>query len=80
METNHFLGQFQHKYMFHVIEQAIKEMHRLQHLKRIIQIKEGEEENNVKIIKEEKLKGHHNQIKNKEIIILKMLLEATKAH
>jgi len=66
--------------MFHVIEQAIKEMHRLQHLKRIIQIKEGEEENNVKIIEEEKLKGHHNQIKNKEIIILKMLLEATKAH
>jgi hypothetical protein len=80
METNHFLGQFQHKYMFHVVEQAIKEMHRLQHLKRIIQIEEGEEEDNVKIIEEEKLKGHRNQIKNKEIIIFKMLLEATQAH
>ncbi len=79
METNHFLGWFQHKYMFHVVEQAIKEMHRLQHLKGIIQI-EGEEENNVKIIEEEELKGHHNQIKNKEIIILKMLLEAIEAH
>lgn len=44
METNHSLGQFQHKYMFHVVEQVIKEMHQLQHLKSIIQIEEGEEE------------------------------------
>ncbi len=50
METNHFLVQLQHKYMFHVVEQAIEEMHRLQHLKGIIQIQEGEEEDNVKII------------------------------
>ncbi len=71
METNHFLGQFQHKYMFHVVEQIMKKMHQLQHLKGIIQIEEGEEENNVNIIEEEELKGHHNQIKNKEIIILK---------
>jgi len=80
METNHFLGQFQHKYIFHVVEQAIKEMHWLQHLKCIIQIEEGEEEDNVKIIEEEKLKGHHNQIQNKEIILLKMFLETTQAH
>jgi hypothetical protein len=26
METNHLLGQFRHKDMFHVVEQAIKEM------------------------------------------------------
>ncbi len=31
-ETNHFLRQFQHKEMFHVVEQAIKEMCWLQHL------------------------------------------------
>jgi hypothetical protein len=66
--------------MFHVVEQAIKEMQRRQHLKGIIQIEEGEEKYNVKIIEEEELKGHHNQIKNKEIIILKMLLEATQVH
>jgi hypothetical protein len=35
----------------------------------MIQIEEGEEEDNLKIIEEEKLKGHCNQIKNKEIII-----------
>jgi hypothetical protein len=57
--------------MFHVVEQIMKKMHQLQHLKGIIQIEEGEEENNVNIIEEEELKGHHNQIKNKEIIILK---------
>jgi len=43
METNHLLGQFQHKDMFHVVEQAIKQMGRLQHLEGMTQVEEGEE-------------------------------------
>jgi hypothetical protein len=40
METNHLLGQFRHKDMFHVVEQAIKEMCWLQHLEGMIQVEE----------------------------------------
>jgi hypothetical protein len=43
METNHLLGQFRHKDMFHVVEQTIKKMCWLQNLEGMIQAKEGEE-------------------------------------
>jgi hypothetical protein len=43
METNHLLGQFRHKDMFHVVEQTIKKMCRLQHLEVMTQVEEREE-------------------------------------
>jgi hypothetical protein len=44
--------------MFHVAKQLIKEMCQLQHLESIIQIEEGETEDNVKTIeKDENFEG-----------------------
>jgi hypothetical protein len=36
MEANHFLRQFQHKGMFHVAKQVIKEICQLQHLETLL--------------------------------------------
>jgi hypothetical protein len=53
-EANHLLGQFQHKNKFHMANQGIKKMHRLQYFKSDCQVEEVADEENETIFGIEK--------------------------
>ncbi len=64
-EANHLLGQFQHKNKFHMANQGIKQMHRLQYFKSDCQVEEVANENGT-ISGIEKSKGHQNRRKTQK--------------
>jgi hypothetical protein len=61
--ANHLLGQFQQKNKFHMANQGIKKMHRLQYFKINCQVEEVANEENETIFGIEKSKGHQNRRK-----------------
>jgi hypothetical protein len=65
-EATHLLGQFQHKHIFHMANQGIKIMHRLQYFKSDCQAEEIADEENETIFEIDKSKGHQNRRKTQK--------------